>query len=368
MSNILDKLTVILTTNNQRNDFIFRCLDYYNTQFGKYNLKIILSDSGTNKDYHILKEKVLKKNYKLKIEFINFISSQNYQNLKQDEYGKIKFEFTNRIKKALDIVKTDYIVLAADDDFYFPEYFYKALEFLEQNEDYGSAYGHILKFRLKKFEAYNKFIKAWISEDNNPPNPWQEDENYKDRLIKLGQYPWSWFSWYTVQRKKVMKLTIDEAINFQVDGYLFEKLVSFCHSVLYKSKKFNFVHAARQENDIHADYVREPFSYKKNVIQFNKFIDCCNSFILKFTNIDRSESKDFVLSIVAKDLNEYKKNDDKEFLRKIKKKFIILFYLQKKFFKKKINFSIDKRLANKIDPTSYIDKIDDVKKIVEKNI
>ena len=51
MSNILDKLTVILTTNNQRNDFIFRCLDYYNTQFGKYNLKIILSDSGTNKDY-----------------------------------------------------------------------------------------------------------------------------------------------------------------------------------------------------------------------------------------------------------------------------------------------------------------------------
>ena len=122
-----------------------------------------------------------------------------------------------------------------------------------------------MKFRLKKFEAYNKFIKAWISEDNNPPNPWQEDGNYKDRLLKLGQYPWSWFSWYTVQRKRSMKLTIEEAINFQVDGYLFEKLVSFCHSVLYKSKKFNFVHAARQENDIHADYVREPFSYKKNV-------------------------------------------------------------------------------------------------------
>ena len=89
---------------------------------------------------------------------------------------------------------------------------------------------------------------------------------------------------------------------------------------------------------------------------------------MKFTNINHSKSKDFVLSIAAKDLNEYKKNDDKEFLRKIKKKFIILFYLQKKFFKKKINFSIDKRLANKIDPTSYIDKIDDVKKIVEKNI
>ena len=43
-----------------------------------------------------------------------------------------------------------------------------------------------------------------------------------------------------------------------------------------------------------------------------------------------------------------------------------MFYLQKKFFKQKIKFSADKRLANKIDPTSYVDKIDEVKKIVEK--
>ena len=49
MSNIIDKLTVILTTNNQRSDFIFRCLDYYDTQFGKYSLKIILK-------IHLLKE------------------------------------------------------------------------------------------------------------------------------------------------------------------------------------------------------------------------------------------------------------------------------------------------------------------------
>ena len=368
MSNILDKLTVILTTNNKRSDFILRCLNYYNKHFGDYNLKIILSDSGKNEDFISLKEKVTKKNYKLKIEFINFISDQNNEHIKQDEFGRIKFEYTNRIKKALDFVQTEYIVLAADDDFYFPDYFYKALEFLEQNEDYGSVYGHILKFRLKKFEAYSKFIKAWISEDNNPPNPWQEDENYKDRLLKLGQNPWSWFSWYTVQRKKVMELTIDEAINNQVDGYLFEKLVSFCHSVLYKSKKLNFVHAARQENDAFADYVREPFSYKKNVIQFNNFINCCNSFILKFTNIDQDKSKDLILSITSKDLNEYKKNDDKEFLRNIKKRFTFLFYLQKKFFKYKVKSSIDNRLLIKIDPKSYVKKTEDIKNIVEKKI
>ena len=368
MNNILDKLTVILTTNNKRVDFIFRCLDYYDQKFGEYNLKIILSDSGVNKDFNSLKEKVLKKNYQLKIEFLNFTPTQNNEFINQDEFGKIKFEYAYRIKKALDFVKTDYIVLAADDDFYFPDYFFEALEFLDRNKDYGSVYGHILKFRLQKFEAYNKFIKAWISEDNNPPNPWQEDENYKDRLLKLGENPWSWFSWYAVQRKRAMKLTIDEAINFEVDGYLFEKLVSFCHSVLYKSKKLNFVHAARQENDIYADFVREPFSYKKNTIQFDKFINCCNSFIQKFTNIDHNKSKNFVLNIASNDLKEYKKNDDMEFLRKIKKKFTFLFYLQKKLFKRKVNFRIDKRLLNKIDPVLYIQKIEDIRNIVEKKI
>ena len=66
------------------------------------------------------------------------------------------------------------------------------------------------------------------------------EDNFLDRLSSLGKNPWSWFSWYAVQRKEILQITIEEALNFKIDGFLFEKFVSFCHSALYKTKKLDY--------------------------------------------------------------------------------------------------------------------------------
>ena len=60
---------------------------------------------------------------------------------------------------------------------------------------------------------------------------------FKDRLTNLSKNPLSWLSWYAVQRTNILKKATDFAVKNKIDGYLFEKYLSFCNAVLYKTKR-----------------------------------------------------------------------------------------------------------------------------------
>ena len=342
-------------------------MDSLEKEYGHYNLKIVITDSGDILKFNELKKDINNKRYNLKFQFTHFLAQKVEKSIKRDAYGKVCFEYSNRLFDALKLVNTEYLVLAADDDFYLPNYFIQSIDFLEKNYDYASAYGHILKFSLDEFVPYGKINNLWISEDNNPPNPWLEDQIFEERLINLGKNPWSWFSWYAVQKTNLLKTTIDEAIKHKIDGYLFEKFVSFCHAVLYKSKKLDIVHSARQENQTLAINGREPFSYKRNKVQLDNFIEACISFLMSYKKIKNNHSKDIVLSITKKDFYEYKQNDRKEFLRFLKKKLRLISVIQNKIYKPKINTLLDNRLVT-LKNSNYIKKeAIYVKNIVENN-
>ena len=196
----------------------------------------------------------------------------------------------------------------------------------------------------------------------------------KDRLTNLGKNPWSWFSWYAVQRTNILKKATDFAVKNKIDGYLFEKYLSFCNAVLYKTKKKNLIYAARQEVERYTNErsnfipsLWEPFSYKRNKVQLENFVETCILFLKKYRELSYEESKNIVLKIVAKDFNEYKKNDNKEFFRFLKKNIRLIHYLQQKFFKPKIKTSIDTRLKSINEIMSISDEIGYIKNIVENN-
>ena len=366
---LLDKLTVILTTHNSRYGFICRCLDIYEKEYGNYNLQIVITDSGPLEKFDVIKEDIISKKYNLRIKFVHFLSKKYYQTLKRDAFGKVRYEYAGRLKEAIKLVNTEYVVLAADDDFYFPEYFTKSLDFLEKHHDYGSVYGHMLKFELDKFTPFGKISNLWISKDNNPPNPWIEDEVVESRLNNLGKNPWAWFSWYAVQRTGLLEITATEAEKCNIDGYLFEKFMSFCHATLYKAKKLDFIYCARQENNVYKDIGREPFSYKRNKLQLNNFIDACFSFLINFNKkIYNEHGKYLVLRIIKKDFDEYKKNDFKEFLRYLKKKFTLIDIIQKKVYTPKINIFHDDRLVLLKDSDPINKQAEYIKDIVENNL
>lgn len=359
-----NKLSIILFTNNERINFIFRALDNYDKEYGIYNLKIIISDSGSFKGYEELNSLIIKKKYNLNIKLIHYSSQDNSKTLKGDAYGVVLYPYVERFKEAIKLINTRYIVLAADDDFYLPGYFLRAISFLEINKDYGSVYGHMLKFTLASFIPYGKIIKIFISSDNNPPNPWLEDDKLLDRLDNLSKHPWSWFSWYAVQRTSLFRITLKEAANNKIDGYLFEKFVSFCHAVLFKAKKIDFIYSARQE--VGNNFEREPFSYKKNILQLDNFKKGCLLFLIKNSKLKYRKAKIIVNKAIKKDFFEYKKNDKKEFLRNIRKNFIIFKVIQKFLFRNKKNFNLNNKLVYLNDINKAKDQIDYLKKILEK--
>jgi glycosyltransferase domain-containing protein len=320
---LISKLTLILSTNNSRDQLIFRFLDYYNSIYGNYKLKIIISDDGSKKGYISLKKKIDRKNYNLDITILNYKSKSNPSLIVRDGWGKPRFEYRDRLKQAIRGVSSKYIVLAADDDIYFPEYFFKAIKFLEKNKSYSCIYGHTISFSLKKYTAFGKIIKLKLAKENNPPNPWQEDSFFLDRLNNLGKNPWSWFNWYAIQRTEVLKKTILKAKKYRIDGYLFEKFFTFCHAVMYKSKKLDLIYNARQENPIYNEYVgREPFSYFRNTNSLNKFKKACEEFLIMSHKISVKNSKLIINKITKKDFNSYIMNDIKEIPRALKRKYL----------------------------------------------
>ncbi len=337
----LKKLTLILTTNNKRNDFIFRFLNYYNSVYKK-KIKIIISDSGDKKGFLKLKKKIKKNKFCFKIICKNYIS-KNKKEAIRDAWGKPQFEYRERLHQILKEVNTKYIVLAADDDFYFPLYFEKAIKFLEANKDFSCVYGHQLGFLLKKFSAYGKIINFKLLKENNPPNPWQEDKNFINRIQNLGKRPWSWFNWYAIQKTVVIKETIKKARKYNLDGYLFEKFFTFCHSVMFRTKKIRFIYCARQENPIYNDYIsREPFSYFRNIKSLNNFKKACVDFLKDKQKISLNQSINIVNQATEQDFKSYKMNDIKEIPR----------FFKKKYFK---NLK-DLNLLKKVKPTHQQDK------------
>ena len=342
---ILKNLTLILSTNNDREEFILRFLHYYNSNFSSSNLNIIISDSGTKKKHILLKKKISKKKFNLKIKIINFKSKNDPSKLNRDGWGIPRFEYRERYKQVLKFVKSAYIVLAADDDFYLPDYFYRALKILKKDNSYSCIYGHQITFSLKNFTAFGKITKFKINKELNPPNPWQEDSFYIDRLYNLGKNPWSWFNWYAIQKTDVLKSAIVYSKKYNLDGYLFEKFLTFCHSVMYKSKKIDFVYCARQENPIYNDFIgREPFSYFRNIKSLNDFKDCCVYFLMKKHKIKKNKASKIINEIIQKDYNSYIMNDAKEIPRLIKNRYL----------KGLLKFNLIKKVRPKINQDSRL--------------
>ena len=86
--------------------------------------------------------------------------------------------------------------------------------------------------------------------------------------------------------------------------------------------------------------------YKRNKVQLENFVETCILFLKKYRELSYEELKNIVLKIVAKDFNEYKKNNNKKFFRFLKKNIRLIYYPQQKFFKPKIKTSIDTRLKS----------------------
>jgi len=140
MSRGLEKVTLCIFTFN-RPDQLIRLTSYYSNS----SIQIIILDASVTRNNFELPENVI------------------YLHLPG-------MSLKERLRKFSTLVKSDYILLSPDDDFYSKDGIIKAIRFLESNKDYSSAQG----LRIRFFETpiitwipdYTKHIKFDFNQDD----------------------------------------------------------------------------------------------------------------------------------------------------------------------------------------------------------
>lgn len=153
-------LTIILVLKD-RAPFTWRWMNYYN-QIG-LPFKVLIADGSEDKSIEKLVDKSL---------FLNV----NYEYIRYP-YDKDYVTYFKKVYDALSRIKTKYVVLASNDDFYFIDALNKATDFLDKNEDYITSRGEIYDFQVvsnnksdQTDDVYGKitnFIKIYGSNSND---------------------------------------------------------------------------------------------------------------------------------------------------------------------------------------------------------
>ncbi|WP_295396381.1 TIGR00180 family glycosyltransferase [uncultured Thiodictyon sp.] len=295
-SECLRNVTFILHTRN-RPDFLLRALDYYDYELGCFKARIIISDASDDSEYEVIKKSLGEKKYQIDVHLLHSPSNCS---------------LSIRLNEVLNVVDTPYVMLAADDDLYFTGWIPSAVSLMEGDVSYGTVYGHTLKFGLEQYAPFGAVVDAAIAEYRNPPIRWLEGHSPEGRLTSLGRSDWATVGWYALQRKKLLQIIVESAIRYDIDGYLFEKLLVFCQAALFKTRKCDHIYLARQ-NDTKR---REPFSFKHNRNAIDEFLRAASAILSQHGGVDGVNADRIVRSAFDGEILQYMRADKKQRLRR----------------------------------------------------
>lgn len=216
-------LTILIFTYN-RHYALDRYLVFLEKLSVKFNL-IILDSSSNNKTKELLKEK----KFNLKIKYKKFNS---------------KIFYTNKILKGLKYVKTKYVILNPDDDFYIPKVIKKCVNFLEKNKDYFSARGRSYNYdfyhNLENFGF--KISKCGHEESVNNDEAFLRIRNYN---ISRGSNSPLYAVHRTKHLKKIYKITNKANSSWQLS----EIIPCYISLFFGKMKMINNIYSIRHPNN-----------------------------------------------------------------------------------------------------------------------
>ena len=262
---MLDKLTVVLITYN-RHTYLARTIDYWKNI--NVNL-LILDGSATSFDSQYIPKTSL-----AKIKYIHYPYSLNA-----------------RLKHSLSFIKTEYILLASDDEYFLPAGINDCIKFLDNKPDYISCIGRTLAFNIE-----NNNIVLWPEYEDM--NGYEVDSNnpFMRMFSHMGEYTCNTI--FSVVRSKDWKVAINIITSYNynvysIQEYQFENVISF----LGKSKVINSLMWLRNQEN--------PSLYKNTQIEL----------FYKWWKLNRYKSqRDHFIEIQVSKIVEYK-NCNKEKLR-----------------------------------------------------
>jgi glycosyltransferase domain-containing protein len=347
MSKILNNdLTIVLLLKG-RDNFTVRWFEYAK-QF-KLPYHVIIADGGSETDIEgILDKKQFQ--HSISYEYIRYPYDENY-----------KFYF-QKILNALSKVKTPYVLLASNDDFYFFNSIKSSVSFLKENVDYVSARGEIWDFSLssplrsenstKKNEAHGK-IQSLTKLYKHPS---VLGECAMSRAIDF--YSKNNSIWHDVVRTEYLKDSYAELVGSNINNLtLAESLVNFLlvtKGKIYRGSNLFMLHQCHENMEaltISYDPLDWINSQEWNA-EFNNFLDLVGAQISNIDKINFYEAKYKLLKtyidfILLRNISSYlllkRNSQDNE---------STFIFLLKKLFKKNLTiFNLMKKINQSLHPT-----------------
>jgi len=288
------KITILVHTKN-RPEFLLRLISYYDEMLGAVGTEIIILDCSDDDNFAKISDELDGRKHPLTIRMLHHPQSAT---------------IPDRIAEALRLISTPYVLLAADDDFYFFDWLRPAVDLLDFDSSYGVVYGHTVRFELARYEPLGKFVRFDIAIPN-PPARWLEGDSAIERLKELGRSNWATTGWYALQRTEMLSVIVECAKEFHLDGYHFERLLVFCQAALYKTKKIDYIYLARQLCDEH----RPLYSFKLERERLDDLMKVCAHILSRRENIEMKTAIAMVEDAFREEILALKKNDSRKHLR-----------------------------------------------------
>lgn len=211
-----EDLTILLLLKD-RDDFTIRWLEY--ARKIKIPYKIILSNGGLESD---LNEKLHEKEFHLELdlEYIRYPYDANHA------------IFFSKVYDSLKKVKTPFVLLASNDDFYFLDALESSISFLKDNLDYSSSRGEIWDFstsqggmgRPKSSDHSTYGRMEGISKLYHDPSVF--GGSAMERVLNFSSRANS--TWHDVIRTESLKAAYSALLNSEInDLVLADSLISF---------------------------------------------------------------------------------------------------------------------------------------------
>jgi glycosyltransferase domain-containing protein len=221
-------LTAVLHTQN-RPDFVYRAIKYYSDKFAH---RLIVSDASTERNFEELKRKLSTIDIGFPIEIV---------------HNDAKTPFFKRLAEALERVSTPYLLLMADDDFYFQSWPQTAIDYLDRNPECGVVYGHTMHFEIDGYAASGN-AKNFCWSVPNPVARWMEHDSAVERLAELGKGPWTTMGWYAVQRAEIFRKFLSQTMTAGFDLDNGERFLNIVQPIYGKLVMLDTIYLARQTN------------------------------------------------------------------------------------------------------------------------
>ena len=220
---MLDNLTIVIITNN-RYSFLLRLLNFYKNFNSQ--AKILILDSSEH--------------YPTDSELLNLLGSSDVIWKKYDP----KIFFSAKIADGLKYIETDYAVLAADDDFLFPESLAQCIGFMELNSEYSSCHGlYYLHYPLSNFGFKNIGLAPLYE-----TGVLGDDSDWRIRVTSYLNGDTAYYPMYAVHKSPHFKLVWQNANKCIVDWGISELAPCIISLIIGKMGVLDIAYACREPN------------------------------------------------------------------------------------------------------------------------